>query len=306
MSQFDRYTKTEYVEAMRKFLGLNKRNFLKTAGFIENPDVPRKGRLNRYPDAPIREMEAQVNAKAARCEAADSTFGERFTIARDYLGLTDAQISREVGISREMVRRWGLSIGKPTDMPTVADLLNVPLAWLEEGGETNLPANSHLGVRVGDEAMNWREQLFGMIQEVIAEIPDSADESYAQAYIELAVFQRFELAQAARRAGGRWQVINGTLLFSPWVPIEDHGLARRYWSDEVEAMIQEELATKPTVYGAWMALKKRCEAMGLSENQYPRRISLHKRVEKERLRAEQFGVDLNAVVNSALEQHVKH
>ncbi len=36
MSMFDRYTLTEYVEALRVFLDISKRTFLKGHGFIES------------------------------------------------------------------------------------------------------------------------------------------------------------------------------------------------------------------------------------------------------------------------------
>lgn len=307
MSQFDRYTVTEYVEAMRAFMDISKRNFLRDYNFVEDADEPRKGRLPKYKEEPIKALEALVNEKAARCEATDTTVGERYKLARDYMGLNDAQVSRELGVSRELVRRWGSDIHRPTSthMEALATLLNVPQAWLEEGGEQNLPANSHLGVRVGDEALLWREQLYGMTQVVVSELPDGADEQYGQAYIEWAVFNKFELAQAARRAGGRWQIASNTLLFSPWVPIPEHGLSKRYWTDEVEDIIQEELANKPSVYGAWEAVRQRCEAMGLGPDAYPKRISLHKRVEKDRLRAEKFGVDLNDAVAASVEKYSK-
>lgn len=303
MSQFDRYTITEYVEAMRSFLDISKRNFLRDHGFVEDADEPRKGRLPKYKDGPIHALEALVNQKAVRAEATDTTVGERFRIARDYMGLNDAQVARELGVSRELVRRWGADIHRPTIMEALSNLLNVPRAWLEDGGEENLPANSHVGVRVGEEALVWREQLYGLTQAVMADMPDGADESYIQAYIEWAVFNRFDMAQAARRAGGRWQIASNTLLFSPWVPIPEHGLSKRYWSDEVEDIIQEELASKPSVYGAWEAVRTRCEAMGLGPDAYPKRISLHKRVEKDRARNEKFGVDLNDVVAASVEKH---
>ena len=84
MSQFDRYTTAAYVEALRKFLNVRKRNFLRDAGFVDAEAVRRKGRLPRYREGPILMLEELVNRKAARCEAPDSTIGERFRIARDY------------------------------------------------------------------------------------------------------------------------------------------------------------------------------------------------------------------------------
>lgn len=305
MSQFDRYTVAEQVEAMRAFLNVGKRNFLREAGFVEDTDQSRKGRLPRYKDEPIKALQAQVNEKAARCEASDTTVGERYRLARDYVGLSDADVAREMEVSRELVRRWGKDIHRPSNIDKLAQLLNVPVQWLEEGGEELLPADSHLGVRVGDEAKFWREQLYARTQAVVGEIPEEEGEEYAQAYIEWTVFNRPEMAQAARRAGGRWQVVNNALFFAPWVPIHEHGLSRRYWTDEVEAIIQEELASKPTVYGAWEAVRARCEAMGLTKEEYPKRISLHKRVERERSRAEEFGVDLNDTIAASVAKFSK-
>lgn len=331
MSQFDRYTNTEYVEALRVFLAVGKRNFLREAGFIgedgkpvnkpqvkgdedtaekdEEDSGPRKGRLPRsaYEGEQVAALEEAVNQKSARCESTDTTVGERFRLARDYLGLTDSDVARGVGVSRELVRRWGKDMHPPSKMNELATVLNVPVDWLAHGGEQYLPANSHLGVRVGEEAKLWREQVYSLTLEAISELPDGADqdEDYIRAYIEWAVHNKPALSVAARRAGGRWQLVNGSLLFSPWVPIPEHGLSRRYWSDEVEAMVQEELANQPTVYRAWEELRRRCEAMGLSEDEFPKRISLHKRVEKEKARAEKFGVDLNDIVAASVEKYTK-
>lgn len=305
MSQFSRYTINEHVEALRVFLGGNKKTFLRDAGFIPPGGAPRKGRLKRYDPNAVKALQAKVNAKAARCEASDTTLGERYQLARDYLATNDAEVARRMGVSRELVRRWASNAYKPASIPDLAAVLQVPETWLMEGGEKNLPASSHLGVRVGEEAEDWRERLFALTQSLLAEAPEEATEQYLQAFIEWSVFNRFELAQAARRAGGRWQVANGALLFAPWIPLPDHGLSRRKFSDEVENIIAEEMAKSPTVYGAYTKIRERCQAMGLSEDQYPKRISLHKRVETERERAEKFGVDLNDVVAASLAAYTK-
>lgn len=303
MSQFDRYTTTEYVEALRKFLNVSKKNFLREAGFVENPDEPRKGRLPRYSTEPLAVLEQFVNEKAARCEAKDTTIGERFRLARDYKGLSDAQLARELGVSRELVRRWGADMNRPSSVEQLATVLDVPVQWLEDGGEEFLAADSYLGVRVGEEAKVWREKLYALTLAILEEVPEYDDPAYLQAYIEWAVFNKPEMAQAARRAGGRWHFLPGyDPLFAPWIPIEEHEFGRRLWSDEVEAIIDEELA-RNTVYGAHAALKARCEAMGLGPDEYPKRISLHKRREKERNRIQKFGVNLNPQIAAALEKY---
>jgi DNA-binding transcriptional regulator YiaG len=308
MSQFDRYTLNGYVDALRSFIGANKRNFLRESGFVENPEESRRGRLPKYQNEPVEALEEQVNQKAARCEAADTTIGERYRLARDYLGLTDAEVARRMGVSRELVRQWGTDKRTPTAPGPLSELLGVPYEWLTEGGEQHLPADSFLGLRVGDEAKRYRSQLLGLTQTVVAEAPESDDMAFLQAHIEWSVFNLPALAVAARRAGGRWQYVEGfsAPLWAPWVPIPAHDSGRQLWSDEVEAIIEEELVRQPSVYGAHKALVERCKALGMREDQYPKRISLHKRVEKERDRIEKFGVDLNDEIAEAVEKYATH
>lgn len=309
MSQFDRYTEAERVEAMRVFLKLPKPGFQRELGLVQNPEEKRRGRLPGYRDEGVRELERRVNEKSALAESSDPvlTIGERIRLARDFKNFSDGDIAKapELNVTRELVRRWRENINPPPEhrMEALSVVLDAPVAWLIGGGETNLPANSHLGVRVGEEALLWRETLYSLELPVVAELPDDVDDSFARAYIEHAVMTRPELAQAARRAGGRWQSVGGSLFFSPWVPIPEHGLSRRLWSDDVEAIIEEELVNKPTIYGAYFGMKARCEAMGLKPDQYPKKISLHKRVEKERARANQFGVNLNPLVAESVAQH---
>lgn len=288
MSKFDFYTNTQYVQGLRRFLKLPKTNFLRTEGLTDIPATGRKGRLPRYCNAAVQTLEESVNAKARRAEISSSTgVGERYVIARDYLGTSNSEVARMLGVSRELTRLWSAGIHRPSDIVALANVLDVPAAWLEFGGEEHLPADSHIGVRVGIEALHYREQLYGMTTAVMADIPSGAGESHVQEFIEQSVRISPVMAQLARRAGGRWQLAGGTLLFAPWVPIQEHGLTRRYWSDEVEAMIEQELSSKSSVYGAWHALKVRCEEKGLK---YPQLVSLHKRVGKVRERSEKFGI----------------
>lgn len=306
MSLFDRYSSADYVDSMRVFLGESKYRFMQDAGFTEDRRAETGlGRLPKYDVEKLRAVEDRVNAKAARCEASDTTFGERLEISRDYAGYTDTIIAKSMGVSRELVRRWNKNINNTTQADQLAEFLSVPEEWLRHGGEAYLPANTHLGVRVGELSRELREQLYGMTLTVLSEIPDEATESYMQAFIEWAIFNRPEMSRVARQAGGRWQIVGSSLLFSPWQPIEARGLVRQYWSEEVEEMIQEELANQPTVTEAHAALVVRCEAKGLSKDQYPKLITLHKRVEKERERAEKFGVDLNDVVAASFEEHAE-
>lgn len=304
MSRFDSYTPKEYLEKLRIFLGYPRAGFLQTQKLLP-PGT--RGRVGQYAPEAVARLEAEANAKAARCEAPDTTPGERVALLRDYYGHTDASLGRELGISREYVRRFTLDSPspRPQDLEKLAKLTGEPLSWLELGGESRLTAYSVLGLRVGKEARDYREKLFGMTVQLFADIPDTDSVSVIQAHIEQAIMGQPELAKIARRAGGRWQAVgvNGELLFAPWEPLPDPGLTRRYWTDEVEIIIAEELEAHQSIYGAWHAVKARCEAKSLD---YPQLISLHKRHDRDRKRAEEYGVDLNATIAGALALHAPH
>jgi DNA-binding transcriptional regulator YiaG len=294
MSQFDKYTVPEYIECLRGFLKMKKGAFLSIVDVTPDSGGKSVHRLSHIPEATIQTLEIAVNAKGVRCEAGDTTLGERYRLARDYCGLLDSHVARELGVSRELVRRWGENIHRPTCVDSLASLLNVPQKWLEEGGFVHLPANSHLGVRVGDEAVLSRKQLYVLMVDVHAEIPEESSDDYKQAYMERAVMTRSELSHASRRAGGRWHLIGTEWSFCPWVPLPpERPLQRRYWSDEVELIISEELATNSSVYAAWQAVKIRCEEKGL---EYPQRVSLHKRVQRITNRKKKYGINMNALI----------
>lgn len=292
MSHFDCYTSPEYVQRLRAFLKLPKSDFLRTTGLTDLPASGRKGRLPRYHTAAIKALEEQVNARAKEAETA-TEFAPRYLIARDYKGLSNAEIARLFGVSRELTRLWAKGLCLPRDISVLASALEVSESWLVKGGEEYLPANSHIGVRVGFEAMQCREQLYAMTTTILAAVSDEAGEGELQSFIEESVSTSPMMSKMARRAGGRWLVFGGELQFAPWVPIQEHGLSRRFWSDEVEAMIDDELASNSTVYGAWHALRARCLVLGLSDSEYPKLITLHKRISKARERTKRFGIRFN-------------
>lgn len=299
MSQFDSYSQSTYVDNLRSFLRLKKQGFVVASGLI--PADLTGGRPKSYPTEVVAEIEAMVNEKAALAESPATTFATRYQIARDYKGYSDAEIAKHVGVSREWARRWGLGMNLPTGrMQEIASLLSVPVAWLEHGQVSTLPADSHIGVRVGEEASVAREELFAMTLKLVSEIPESATEDEFRAIIEKNVFAVPRMSQLSRRAGGRWQLAGGGLLFSPWVPLPARELTRRSWSDEVETIILEELDSSPSVYGAWQNLKRRCEALGIKD--YPKLITLHKRIEKSRDRINKYGIDLNELVKDSLKK----
>lgn len=303
MSIFDRYTSTEMVEGFRQFLGFRKNGFLRDFGFLDADASPKRGRLPKYKTEAVEALAMLVNEKAAKAEAPDTSLGERIRIARDYMRFTDADLAAKIGVSRELVRRWCENVNRPKHLAIVSAALEVPQLWLEAGGEAGLPASSCIGVRVGKTSLALREQLYAMTLVHLAQVPESADLHYVQAYLEWAVFNHRDMSKVARQAGGRWQVRGDALVFAPWVPICDHVFSRRYWSDEVEEIIQEELASKRSIYAAWQAIKVRCETMGMSVNDFPKKISLYKRVDRENARIASFGVNLNQVVKESVARY---
>jgi hypothetical protein len=294
MSIFMAKTQSAYVENMRKFLRIAKVGFLQEMQLVHSGK--RIGRAPRYAQTAVNQIEVLVNQKALRVEAIDTSLGERIKLARDYAFKSDTDIGRNLKVSRELVRRWGLDLNRPTDLPALANELDVPYEWLASGGEMALKANSTLGVRVGAEALMYREKLLALTRQAIVELNlDIVDSQLAGLlHLEKLVFENPEMASLARKAGGRWLTFDGTLVFAPWVPIQKWELTRRKWSDDVEAIIEEELGKAgQSVYKAWAQLCLRCKMMGLAEDEFPRRITLFKRVNKERNRTERFGVNLH-------------
>ncbi|MDK9725447.1 MAG: hypothetical protein OEL88_11215 [Sterolibacteriaceae bacterium MAG5] len=295
MSKFDSHYQSKYVDRIRQFLTLPKKNFLRNSGLVVNPEEPRVGKLPAYPVAAVTALERAANRKAARCEANDTILPERLALARDYALLQNADLARLLGVSRELVRQWHVGKTTPTNamIDQLAACLQAPGDWLRFGGEGHLPANSHLGLRFGNESRHWRERLHGATVARLTDLPEAVSAAQINALIEGLVFVDREMSCMARRAGGRWYYDEG-LVFAPWAPLPARGLVHRHWPDQTEAIIREELAAKPSVYGAWHAVRERCEAAGLA---YPKMISLQKRVAVLRQRRELWGVDLGEQAN---------
>lgn len=290
MSQFDAYTQAAYIQGLRRFLGKQHPAVLH---FNSLKPTGRTGRLPKWEQEVVEQLERAVNQKAGRCEMFDSSLAERLVLACSYLELNYAQLARCLGVSRESVRLWCNGTAMPGNLEGLATALNVPSRWLELGGDEHLPADSHLGVRVGFDCMEAREQLYGLTLAVLADSDDDLDEACLMAHLEQVVAQRKLMATLARKAGGRWLPHQGTLAFAPWVPIAPHGLVRRYWSDEVETIIAEALASNGSTYAAWYVVQRRCETLGL---RYPKMITLQRRIATQRNRDAKYGVDLSTQV----------
>ncbi len=293
-------TRSDYIGKLRKFLRLSPREF--TAKFF--PGEPVSGRRT-YSDKLIIELEAAANEKAARCERSDTQVGERLALAMAYSDdiPTPTALAQKVGVSRELARRWvgQLQEVTPARIPRLAEVLKVPEGWLLNGGQASLPADSILGLRVGEENLQAREDLFALTQKKYAKGKHSkkkkpADEPYMIAYLESCVKTDAKMKILARRCGGRWHYIMGKPVFAPWIPTIARDSWRMDWSDEVEQIIVEELRRAPTVFLAWERMKERCEAKGYGPQQYPKKVTLDRRVGQEAKRIRDYGVDINEVV----------
>lgn len=289
MSQFFAYTQPEYVRKMCKFLGRTH----PTVKLLqrERPEGA-KGRASNYPFGIIQELENATNETACRCEAYDTTFRERLSIACAYVGLHNAALARQLGVSRQLISGWRSGAYMPKRVDTLAKVLDVPVAWLHYGGEEYLSVHSHLGVRVGKESLLYRENLYGLTLDAIRDVSDDAGVGSMNDFINKALCEDPEMSKISRRSGGRWLVQEGSLVFVPWCPIRAHGLSRRYWSDAVEVVVENALAKHQSVYSAYQEIKQTCEAMGES---FPKKITLYKRLANERLRGGAFGMNKEQV-----------
>lgn len=279
MGQFDKYSAVDYVNSLHVFLQKMGASFFVDNEILSDEHTKNRVQNHRYTEDAVNKLENEVNLEAERAEAIDTTLGERIRIAAAYKGFSSAEVAKLMGVSRELVQFWVEDIRHPGHSQALAQILDVPTAWLDLGGEQHLPANSHIGVRVGQESLKYRKNLYAKTLELIPKISEFADMEYAQAFIEQQVFSDQVLTQIARKTGGRWHILNGHLVFSPWAPTESHQKNHRNWSDKLEAMIEEELSSKPSAYGAWNSLKARCTAIGLTKEQLPNKITLHRRLE---------------------------
>ena len=285
MSQFFSYTQPEYVRKLCKFLG-------RTHPAVKSLKVERprglKGRTPNYSETSIQSLEQAVNDLASRCEAPDTSFKQRFSLACAYSGLKDSTIARMLGVSRQALGWWRAGACLPSRLECLAEVLDVPIDWLRCGVEGHLPASSHLGVRVGDASLEYRERLYGITFDAIQNVDDDARTDDINNAIVACLLYSPEMKKLSRRSGGRWLLQQGNLVFAPWRPIREHGLARRKWSDTVEAVIESALKRHRSVYSAFQEVQCKCEELG---EKYPQKISLYKRIAAERARLSRFGLN---------------
>lgn len=70
-----------------------------------------------------------------------STFGDRLTIAREALGIDQADLARRIGIKIQTLRNWEEDRSEPraNRLQMLAGMLNVPIVWLMSG-QGDLPS----------------------------------------------------------------------------------------------------------------------------------------------------------------------
>lgn len=299
MSHFDHHRPEEYAANLRSFIRHVAVPHPKFGRNLAGVVGARGGRLVAQPPEFIAWLQELVNERAAFAEDSQATVEERIAIARDYLrpGLTDFRLARRLGITRAELEHWMAGRLRPAQLPVFAKGLGVPVRWLATGGLRYLPAHSHVGVRVGREAAKLREQLYGLTTAAFGQLGVERGIPQAQVAIERWVRETPEIAVVSRRAGGRWQFseTRSSLVFAPWQPLAKPKRVSPYPA-ETEAIISEELAAKPTVHQASVAIARRCSAIGLA---CPSHVGLHHRVMRELEWEEKWGVDLCAEIAKA-------
>ena len=306
MSQFEHPLDTVYVDNMRHFLNESKYQFLLKFGFT-TVDRDKRGRLPKYLSDAIQSVEKAFNEKAKIAEKSES-IGQRIELSISYFKDNIDESAQRLGVTTMTLKQWleNLSIPTLAEKEKMAHALNVPQEWLETGDTVYLPANSTLGVRVGQEALDYRQILKAMTMNIINEIyKEKVDNAFAQAFIEWKVFNTPEIAQVARKAGGRWQICtpkyinDSNFVFAPWVPLPELELKRRLWSNDVENIIDEELrfGKNQSIYEAYNKMEKRFKE---TSEYFPQRVSLYKRIEKINHNIIKFGANINNEINQAI------
>lgn len=195
----------QYLKALRRFLKVSKTAFATTLST----------------EAEVALFEPAFNLKSARAEANDTTLGERIGLARDFAAMSNHTLALRFGVSSQQVKQWCGNTAQPASLQHLAEFLSVPLPWLADGGEALLPADSHLGRRVGQEKANAIEQLYGQTTLILASLPDEVSDHDATEAIVTQVFNCLPMAKAARRAGGLWLWHQGELAFHAWYSTDE-------------------------------------------------------------------------------------
>ncbi|MEL7462512.1 MAG: helix-turn-helix domain-containing protein [Pseudomonadota bacterium] len=75
-----------------------------------------------------------------------ATFGDRLAVARDGIGLTQAQLAKRLGVRKSTIEKWEEDRSEPRSnrLQMLAGVLNVSLVWLMTGEGVGV-AHAHDG-----------------------------------------------------------------------------------------------------------------------------------------------------------------
>lgn len=283
MTMFDARSVHRYCANLRRFLKMSHAQFLSATG---QPQLTRSGKPKRYPSGAVDYLECLVNNKAAECESPETSVARRLRIVMDYKHMCDAVLGRKLNVSRSAVSLWVSGKHEPAAhrADLIAQVLEVPVDWLLLGDAECLPADSHVGVRVGTEAILWRVELREITRDLAG---GESDEDAFNVRVEQLCADSAEFRSVSRKAGGRWLAIEGELVFAQWDPLEPEQLQRRYWPDALEAKLEELSGQGGTMtISIWRQLKAWCDEQGY---QCPKPITLYQRERKLREHRKKYG-----------------
>lgn len=221
MSQFFASTQSEYLRRLFRFLGCT-HPAVKQLRRGQHGEAT--GSALHSLDTAVQVLEQAVNQLARRCEDSDTHFHERLSFACAYVGLSDAALGKKLGVYRRVTSDWRYGSSRPTDIDRLAEVLHVPAGWLQYGGEGNLPASSHVGIRVGDEASQYREQLYAVTLDALQDVSDDAQFDVVNAVFGETLLKDPVRAKLSRRAGGRWLISRGRLVFVSWRSFDEQAV----------------------------------------------------------------------------------
>jgi HTH-type transcriptional regulator, cell division transcriptional repressor len=100
-------------------------------------------------------MEAEAEGPVIQADYSDetSTFGDRLVLAREALGLDQAQLAHRIGVKLQTLRNWEEDRSEPraNRLQMLAGMLNVSMIWLMSGeGEVPRAVNLSDGPAAGD------------------------------------------------------------------------------------------------------------------------------------------------------------
>lgn len=83
-----------------------------------------------------------------------ATFGDRLAAAREYAGMSQAQLARRLGVKASTLRGWEQDLSEPraNRLSMMAGLLNVSMMWLLNGEGAGLDAPGDEGEMDADVA----------------------------------------------------------------------------------------------------------------------------------------------------------